>query len=156
MIELGPVADERSRVLILSVSSGWTSAQKNEYYAGRGNAFWRILGSILKFSPEAPYTQRVARLLKSGIALWNVCAEPIHAASPNDFAAFFELHPGIDLIFFNGTQPRGIYNHRVLPYLPFRWNGVPFEVLPSTSPLYSAISFDEKLAGWSAALEVYR
>jgi hypoxanthine-DNA glycosylase len=140
-------------VLILGTFSGWSSALQNEHYAGHGNVFWRILGSILGFSPEAPYAQRVAHLLKSGIALWNVCAEYSLVTSPNDFAAFFAIHPEIDLILFNGTQARGIYNHQVLPRLTSGWQGVPFEVLPSTSPLYSAMSFDEKLAVWSAALE---
>jgi hypoxanthine-DNA glycosylase len=147
------VVDEHSRVLILGTFSGWNSAQRNEYYACSGNVFWRILGSILGFPSGAPYAHRVAHLLKSGIALWNVCVGPSLVTSVNDFTGFFGLHPGIDLILFNGTQARGIYNHRVLPYLTFRWHGVSFEVLPSTSPLYSAMSFDEKLARWRAAFD---
>jgi hypoxanthine-DNA glycosylase len=147
------MVDERSRVLILGMFSGWNSARRNEYYACSGNVFWRIWGSILGFSPVAPYAQRAAHLLKSGLALWNVCVGPSRDTSTNDFTRFFELHPGINLIFFNGTQARGVYNHRVLRYLVFRWHGVPFEVLPSTSPLYSAMSFDEKLARWRAAFE---
>lgn len=149
----GPVVDEHSRVLILGTFSGWNSARRNEFYACSGNVFWRILGSILGFSPGTAYAQRAAHLLKSGVALWNVCVGPSGDTSTNDFGKFFELHPGIDLILFNGTQARGIYNRRVLPYLTFRWHGVPFEVLPSTSPLYSGMSFDEKLARWRAALE---
>lgn len=149
----GPVADERSRVLILGTFSGWNSARRNEYYACSGNVFWRIMGSILGFPSSAPYAQRIARLLRSRIALWNVCVGPSRVTLTNDFTGFFDLHPGIDLIFFNGTQARGIYNCRVLRYLTFRWHGVPFEVLPSTSPLFSAMSFDEKLARWRAAFE---
>lgn len=151
----GPVIDERSRVLILGTSSGWTSAVQNEYYAGHGNVFWRIFGEILGFSSDLPYDQRIAHLLKREIALWNVCSMPnyIGVFSPNDFAAFFEFHPRIERILFNGTMARKIYNRRVLPYLMFRWHGVSSEVPPSTSPLFHAVSFDEKLSRWRTALE---
>jgi hypoxanthine-DNA glycosylase len=155
-----PVADELSRILILGASAGVTSSRVGEHYAGRGNVFWRVVGEIFGFSPELPYSQRVALLQERGIALWNVCGVASRRASssraaiacPNDFGAFFEKHPAIDLILFNGVEAKSIYNHQVRHLLPNRSFGLRFEVMPSTSPLYSRMSYAEKRFRWSAAL----
>jgi hypoxanthine-DNA glycosylase len=155
------VVDEQSRVLILGASSGKTSARKGQHYAGHGNVFWNVLGKILGFQPDLAYSDRIDRLRKCGIAIWNVCGVASRSASsyraevayPNDFAALFKSHPAIDTILFNGVEAERIYGHRVLPRLHCSAYNMTSLILPSTSPLHSKISFEEKRAQWLAAFE---
>jgi double-stranded uracil-DNA glycosylase len=118
------------------------------------------MAEFLRFSPELPYAQRVDFLKKNGIALWNVCGvasrrvSSIRAmmACPNDFAGFLALHTGIRLVLFNGVEAKRIYNHQVRVRLPNTLYCINSECLPSTSPRCCAISYEQKLSEWSAAL----
>ncbi|MEI7781699.1 MAG: hypothetical protein WCJ18_07220, partial [Planctomycetota bacterium] len=50
------------------------SLERAEYYGHGRNQFWTLLGLILGFDPSAPYDERVSRLERAGIALWDVIA----------------------------------------------------------------------------------
>ncbi len=158
-----PIADAHARMLILGSLPGQMSLQRQQYYALPHNAFWKIMGRLFDAGPELPYAERSQRLIRSGVALWDVCAAAqrpgsldaaiVHASVvPNDFAAFLASHPGIGLICFNGGKAAELYRRLVLPGLPDAFRAIRSETLPSTSPAHAARSFEDKLARWKAVL----
>ena len=154
-----PVAAADARVLILGSMPGKASLHADQYYAHPRNAFWRIMGDLLGAGPDLLYPERLEKLTKAGIALWDVIAACERESSldadivgttvlPNDFSAFFAVHRSIDRIFFNGAAAEASFRRLVLPGLvgPERQ----LVRLPSTSPAHAGLQYAEKLAAWSA------
>ena len=138
---------------------GAASLAAGQYYAHPRNHFWPIMRRLLGAGPELPYAKRVRRLKSSGIALWDVlesCVRPgsldadIEEGSiaVNDFAGFFDAHPRIGAVFFNGAKAESAYRRHVLKGLPAAAGALPALRLPSTSPAHAALSFDRKLSVW--------
>lgn len=159
-----PLADAHVRVLILGSLPGQVSLQQQQYYAQPQNAFWKIMGRLFGAGPELPYEERVQRLVRNRIALWDICASAhrpgsldaaiVHSSVvPNDLAAFIAAHPGIGLICFNGGKAAELYRRLVLPGLPATVCPIRYETLPSTSPAHAAMPFEEKLTRWAAVLQ---
>lgn len=155
-----PVARPDARVLILGTMPGEESLRRRQYYARRTNAFWPIMGELFGADPELAYDQRLEALQNAGVAIWDVCETAWRPGSldvnlkdvqPNDFAAFFAAHRGIDTICFNGKSAAKLFDRNVAPSLAEEIRGLPRIALPSTSPAHT-VSFDEKLALWRAAL----
>jgi double-stranded uracil-DNA glycosylase len=158
-----PIADARARVLVLGSLPGVKSLQMREYYAQPYNAFWRIMGELFSADPTLEYPARLVRLRAHGIAVWDVLAAGEREGSldaaivpasivVNDFNAFFERHPRIGLICFNGNTAAGLFRRKVLPGLDSKWAGIERQTLPSTSPAYASLRFEQKLARWAAVL----
>ena len=159
-----PIADAHAQVLILGSLPGQVSLQRQQYYALPQNAFWKIMGRLFDAGPELPYDERKQRLVRNGIALWDVCAAAqrpgsldtsiVHSSVvPNDLAAFIEGHPDIGLICFNGGKAADLYRRLVLPGLPDTGRAIRYETLPSTSPAHAGMPFEEKLTRWAAVLQ---
>lgn len=159
-----PSASQRARVLILGSMPGAASLAANQYYAHPRNQFWPILSSLLQCDFVAQsYSQRLQTLNDSGIALWDVvqscrrpgsldadiAADSVHA---NDFQAFFQRHPKIHHIFFNGAAAERYFKQHVQTRqaLP----PVSCQRLPSTSPAHAALSFASKLEAWHIICEL--
>ena len=158
-----PVADARARVLILGSLPGRQSLEKREYYAQPYNAFWRVMGNLLGAGPELDYAARLARLRARGIAVWDVLAAGEREGSldsaivpatilVNDFNGFYSEHSGICAVCFNGNTAANLYRRKVLPRLAAAAAALPTHVLPSTSPAYASLRFEQKLERWSAVL----
>ena len=158
-----PIADAAARVLVLGSLPGVKSLQMREYYAQPYNAFWRIMGELFGAEPALSYAARVAQLRASGVAVWDVLAAGEREGSldsaivpasivVNDFNAFFERHRRIGLICFNGNTAAALYRRKVLPRLEPTSAALTTQVLPSTSPAYASLRFEQKLERWSAAL----
>ena len=156
-----PVVGRSPSALVLGSMPGKRSLEAGQYYAHPRNSFWRIVGEIAGFDPAAPYQVRLDALTASGIALWDVldsCVRPGSADSAieagtrvaNDFAAFFGEHPGIGLVCFNGAEAEKSFRRYVLPGLDT--TRIHCVRLPSTSPAYAVLSFEQKLAAWRTAL----
>lgn len=154
-----PLEDRHARVLILGSMPGAASLAAGQYYAHPRNHFWPIMGRLFGAGPDLPYAKRVSRLKSSGIAVWDVlesCVRPgsldadIEEGSiaVNDFAGFFDAHPGIGAVFFNGAKAEAAYRRHVLKGLPAAAGALPALRLPSTSPAHAALSLDRKLALW--------
>lgn len=140
---------------------GEKSLCAQQYYAHPHNSFWNIMGQLCGFDASAPYPHRLAALTHKGIALWDVlqtctrtgsldsAIEPGSVQS-NNFQTFFQQHPHIAQVCFNGTAAERYYLRLVRPTvdaLPLR-----YVRLPSTSPAHAALAFPAKLAAWRAAL----
>lgn len=154
-----PIAKADARILVLGSLPGRRSLEAAEYYAHPQNAFWNLMAAI--FDIGGSYDRRCAQLIKNKIAVWDVLQSSARAGSldsdiqmktakANDFKGFFELHPGIVRVCFNGRKAEQMYRRLVLPSLIEGEHEL--VGLPSTSPAYAAMSFDKKLAIWRSML----
>ncbi|TBL72747.1 DNA-deoxyinosine glycosylase [Paenibacillus thalictri] len=153
-----PVADERSRTLVLGSMPGVASLTKRQYYGHPRNHFWPIVYGVFDGGAPSPdYEERLAFAAAHGIALWDVLCEceregsldsAIRSPVANDFNAFLELYPGITRIFFNGSAAAQLFTRHVDLAAPHQTR-LTLEGLPSTSPAHT-ISYERKLAAWQA------
>jgi TDG/mug DNA glycosylase family protein len=164
------VESPEARVLILGTLPSVKSLETGEYYAHPRNCFWWIMGELIGAAPELPYPDlpyldRLARLRKSGIALWDVCRAAERSGSsdaeirmetvePNDFRAFLGAHPRIELICFNGQPAEKLFRRKASPLL-VDLRPIPHRVLDSTSPACARITREVKLAHWRVALSPF-
>jgi len=154
-----PIGHVDARVLVLGTLPSARSLTEQKYYAHPRNAFWPIMRELFGISGE--YDERCAALALQKIAVWDVLRASVRpgsmdadirqdTAATNDFGAFFETHPGLELVAFNGKKSKQLFDrmvageHRRL----HRHTG-----LPSTSPAYAVMSFSGKLDLWRAGLE---
>jgi hypoxanthine-DNA glycosylase len=151
-----PITNPSAKILILGSMPGVASLKANQYYAHPRNAFWPIMGTILNFDATLPYPGRINALKEGGVALWDVlqqCERPgsldnaIKNGSRvvNDFATFFQQHPHIKTIAFNGAEAEKTFKKHVLTT-----KDIPTASLirlPSTSPAHT-LPLIEKLAAW--------
>ena len=155
-----PVADAHACVLVLGSLPGRVSLAKQQYYGLPQNAFWKIMGELFGFAPAASYARRLECLRSNSVALWDVCrsahrpgsldsAIEHHSVRANDFASFFNNHPAVGAIFFNGAKAAMLYARLVSPVLPQEFQGLARTILPSTSPAHASLSYDAKLKRWA-------
>ena len=157
-----PVAAQGARILILGSMPGEASLKAGQYYAHPRNAFWPIMGELCACDATAPYQQRVEALQSNGIAIWDVLKSCRRAGSldsaiesgttaVNDFETFFDSHPRITSVLFNGAAAERCYRQQVLfkvEYLPLAYTR-----LPSTSPAHASLSIARKAKLWHAAMK---
>ena len=156
-----PIAAPNATVLILGSLPSQESLRKQEYYGNLQNAFWHVMGELIDAGPEIPYPKRADKLRRSGIAVWDVLQSSVRpgsmdaaidltTATPNDFQAFFEAHPMLELLCFNGKKAAELYRRLVAPQRFSIIDNIEFRTLPSTSPAYASMKLDEKVRLWSA------
>lgn len=158
-----PIAVPDATVLILGTLPSVLSLEKHEYYGNPQNAFWRVMGELFDAGPELPYADRSQRLGRRGIAIWDVLqsaarrgsmdtAIEFDSATPNDFRAFYDAHPKLELVCFNGKKAAELYERLVVRQ--GKGSIVPADnkamrTLPSTSPAHASMTFAEKVRHWS-------
>ncbi|MGZ5049713.1 MAG: DNA-deoxyinosine glycosylase [Methylobacter sp.] len=156
-----PVANPDARILILGSMPGRESLAANQYYAHKRNAFWNIIADVLSFDRDAAYQVRLEALKTAHIALWDVLQSCTRVGSldakidpdsitVNDFPGFFNAHPQIRAVFFNGSTAESAYKRYVLPSVAD--TPISYRRLPSTSPAHAALSYAQKLQAWHTAL----
>ena len=162
-----PVATAEARLLILGSMPGARSLEAEQYYAHPRNLFWPIIEALFDIPATWPYEARCEALAEKGVALWDVIGRCERAGSldsairnqtlqPNDFADFFARHRKIRRVFFNGGKAEEVFRRRVLPTLDSLGAELTLTRLPSTSPAYAALSFEQKLAAWRAVATALR
>lgn len=158
-----PIADASATRLILGSMPGAVSLSAKQYYAHPHNAFWRIMAALTGVPADAEYAARVHALQRARLAVWDVlqsCERPGSLDSSirretevaNDFATFFNHHPRITQVFFNGGGAEASFRRHCAALL--RDPRASFLRLPSTSPAHASLRFEEKLAIWQSALSV--
>jgi hypoxanthine-DNA glycosylase len=150
-------------VLVLGSAPSVLSLERGQYYANPRNAFWRVMTELLDRSDADDYETRRRRLLEARIALWDVLASAERPGSldasivgataiVNHFEAFFDEHPLVRTVFFNGGAARKFWDRRVqgAQRLP---DDLALTTLPSTSPANAALTLEEKTAAWRQIIE---
>jgi len=152
-----PLAKATARVLVLGSMPGAKSLQQQQYYAHPRNAFWYIMARLFGFELNADYATRAACLIAQEVAVWDVLAScqrqgsldaSIQASTEqaNDFNQFFQQHPDIRWVFFNGSKAQQAYQTHVMKQhtdAPLHYHR-----LPSTSPAMAMLSKEQKYAEW--------
>lgn len=144
---------------------GQASLAAQAYYAHPRNAFWPIMGALFDAGPEQAYEERLMRLKKHRIALWDVLASCVRPGSldadiepasieVNDFPAFLAAHPKIERICFNGAAAAQCFRRHAEPALTHL--ALEYTRLPSTSPAHAGLSLAAKLEAWRQALTADR
>lgn len=148
---LAAVINAQTRVLILGSFPGAASLAAGQYYAHPRNQFWRLLSLVLNEDLTAmEYQARLPRLLAHGYGVWDVLGAcqregsldaKIRAPQANDFAQLRERCPQLQKVGFNGKT--------AAKFAPqFARAGYEVVELPSSSPAYAGMSFEEKLRFW--------
>jgi hypoxanthine-DNA glycosylase len=154
-----PIAAPDARVLVLGSMPSVASLGKQQYYGHPQNAFWPIMGRLFGAGPELRYEDRMRILRERRVAVWDVLRQCHREGSldtairaetemPNDFARFFQEHPQITRVFFNGQKAETAFRRHVLRQLACLDRELKFSRLPSTSPAHAGRSLAQKLAAW--------
>ena len=161
---LAPLAAADARVLVLGSFPSVRSLDERRYYAHPRNAFWPIMSELFGLGEEPDYERRVAALVTTGVAVWDVLhsadrpgsADAAIIASSqivNDFEGFFAVQGRIHHVFFNGAKAEELYRRLVLTRPAPPGDGLVLRRLPSTSAANAALSKAEKLAAWRVVRE---
>lgn len=150
-----PVADDRSRLLILGTFPSVRSRAEGFYYGHPRNRFWRVMEAVLQRAAPEAFPGRAAWLRSHRVALWDVLASceiigssdaSIRQEVPHDLPALL-LGSGITAVFANGAAAGVLYRRH------FADVGLPEAVvLPSTSPANAAWSLERLTSVWQPAL----
>jgi double-stranded uracil-DNA glycosylase len=146
-----PVADERTRLLVLGSLPGEESLARRQYYANPRNQFWRLTGAVVGADLAGlDYSERLRALLDAGIGLWDAIGSAtrngsldgnIRGHSANDLASLAAGLPALRAVAFNGGKSASLG----MPLLAE--SGLALLLLPSSSPAFT-LPFDRKLAEW--------
>ncbi|MBT8093113.1 MAG: DNA-deoxyinosine glycosylase [Gammaproteobacteria bacterium] len=154
-----PVVGENARVLILGSLPGERSIAAQQYYAHPRNGFWAIMEDV--FGIRGSYAVRCARLIRNGIALWDVLRLSVRSGSldsniktdtseANQLLEFLLGHRDIHRIVFNGKKAEQLF-HRFVD-IDSLDDAITLIGAPSTSPAYAAMPLAEKRDRWAKAL----
>ena len=153
-----PIADERTRVIILGSLPGEKSLEARQYYANPTNQFWRLMERVLDVSLlQEGYEGRIERLLAHKVGLWDVVADAERDGSldanirnhrPNQFVDLASSLPSIKGLAFNGGKPAKLGRKIVGADKRLRLLD-----LPSSSAAYCAIPISAKAERWISLRE---
>ena len=137
-----------AEVLILGSFPSIKSFEDNFYYAHPQNQFWKLLAVV--YNEETPQTieQKNSFLQKHKIALWdmvkscereNSLDSNLTNIKVNDIEGFLKEHSTIQKVCFTGKTSQKLYDKN------FSHLKIPTYYLPSPSPAYRAMKFEEKV-----------
>lgn len=149
-----PIVFDDSEVLILGSFPSLKSFEASFYYAHPKNQFWRLLSDI--YEAEAKTKEKRIEILKGAkMALWDIVAScertnsadsNLKSVAPNDIVELLAKHPNIKRIFFTGRTAQKIFN------LYFKHLDIHTALLPSPSPAYASMKYEDKLLVWKSIL----
>ena len=153
------LGNDKAQILILGSMPSVTSLVKHQYYAHPRNAFWRIMADLFNEGKPLSYQQGQLLLQAEGMAVWDVlksCHRPgsldadikKNSTEANDFVSLFKAFNQLRAIFFNGATAESLYKKQIYTFLPIEYKTLSYTKLPSTSPAYASMSYEEKLAAW--------
>ncbi|WP_428353725.1 DNA-deoxyinosine glycosylase [Methyloprofundus sp.] len=154
------LGNDKARILILGSMPSVVSLDKQQYYGNPRNAFWRIMATLFNQGKPIAYQLAEQLLEAQGIAVWDVLKSCTrqgsldasidkHSVQINDFGCLFKTFVQVQTVFFNGGMAESLYKKHVYQALAIEFKSLNYTRLPSTSPAYAAMRYEEKLAAWS-------
>lgn len=148
---LKPIYNSESKILILGSFPSLKSREKMFYYAHPQNQFWKIMGDLF----QEDILDKQEFLLNHHIALWDVIKSckikgssdsSIKQVKTNNILSLIK-QTNIKVIFTTGKKATSLYEKYIEPK-----TNIKCIYLPSTSPLYSKMSYLEKKKEYSIIL----
>jgi len=148
------------RLLILGTVPSVRSLELRQSYGHRFNLFWPFMGELFDAGPDLPYAERIARLQRRGIGIWDVlqrCERPgsldssIVLASEvgNDIPGLLASRRSIRAIALNGGRAQQAFRRHIAKRLgPVLRERVSVIDLPSTSPANASMPRAVKFEHW--------
>lgn len=152
-----PVADERSRVLILGSLPSEASRAAGFYYMNPRNRFWKVMTALLGEDFERMTAEGKAAALRAhGIALSDVIEScEIHRSADasikkvvrnEDITEIFK-RAKIEKVILNGNKAHALF------VTHFPEHASIARQMPSTSPANARLSLDDLVTEWGKALK---
>jgi len=151
-----PIVFNDTHTLILGSFPSIKSFENNFYYAHPRNQFWKILGAVTGY-PVNNRDQKIWLLKESGLGLWDMigsCSRDNSLDSSledevvNDIPSLLESYPSIQKIAFTGKKAQALFETH------YGYLDIDRLYLPSPSPAYAAMGFEEKVAKYAEALGI--
>jgi hypoxanthine-DNA glycosylase len=152
-----PIIFPDSKILILGSFPSLKSFEEGFYYAHPRNQFWPLLAEV--FGEDISSVEKKTALCKKHhLALWdsakslrrdnkNSSDQNLKEIEANDFKQLLSEYPSIETVLFTGKKSEAIFN-KAYKELP-----VKKALLPSPSPAYAAMRFEEKLEVYKELLK---
>ena len=160
-----PQVAEGCRILILGTAPSVRSLAMQQSYAHAQNLFWPLMGEMFDAGPELDYAERIRRLHRRGIGIWDVLASCERSGSldsaivrasevPNDIARLLDDQPSIAAIALNGGHAQRAFRRLIVPMIDeTRRASLVLLDLPSTSPANASTSRKTKTTLWRRLIE---
>lgn len=141
-----PIIDKNTRVLFLGSFPSIASFEHSFYYAHPRNAFWPIIEEVFNVKLQNNEEKKLF-CLEKGIGLWDVIGSCERSNSsdtnlknciPNDFKTLLQDYPNVQALGFTGKKSYDLFQNY------FKDLEIKKGLLPSTSPAYAAMKFEEK------------
>jgi len=151
-----PIVFKDTHTLILGSFPSIKSFENNFYYAHPQNQFWKILEAISGY-PVHNRDQKIWLLKEMKLGLWDMigsCSRDnsldssLEDEEVNDIPALLERYPSIQKIAFTGKKAQALFETH------FGYLEITRVYLPSPSPAYAAMRFEEKAARYGEALGI--
>ena len=147
-----PVANARTRLVVLGSLPGIASLAAGRYYAHPRNQFWPLIGAAIgrELAPIS-YEARLEALLDAGVGLWDTVAAAtrrgsldadIRLRAASDLPGLVGTLPELRVIAFNGGTSARIGRRELAGT-----TGFALVDLPSSSPAYT-LPFAAKRETW--------
>ena len=149
-----PILFPDTEVLILGTFPSIDSFAKAFYYAHPRNQFWPILSEITGY-PVNNRDQKIWLLKQSKIGLWDMVAgctrensldSSLKGIEVNDIPGLLKRHPTIRKILFTGRKAQELFERH------FGDLEIERDYLPSPSPAYATMNFEEKVKEYGRVL----
>lgn len=153
-----PIVFKDTTTLILGSFPSIQSFENNFYYANPRNQFWKILQTVTGY-PVHNRDQKIWLLKKCQLGLWDMLRScrrensldtSLEDEEVNDIAELLEKYPDIQKVAFTGRKSEALYR------LYFGHLEAETCYLPSPSPAYAAMTFEEKVEKYKEALGVQK
>jgi hypoxanthine-DNA glycosylase len=152
-----PFIPTEAKTLILGTFPSIKSFEDNFYYAHPKNQFWRLLSALFDEDLPQSIDEKKRLLERYNIALWDMVSSckrknsldsNLRDIEVNDIRAFVKRYPSIQKICFTSKTAQKLYEKN--------FSDVELETfyLPSPSPAYASVGFEEKLRGYREVLGV--
>lgn len=168
---LAPVWRSDAKILILGSLPGVASLKAAQYYAHPRNQCWPILGRLFGINPQLDYPAKLMAAQMQGIAFWDLVKSASRQGSldsaivsasmtQNRLVDLLIELPQLQHIVLNGQKAAQLFlqqskHDQILADWLMQEHlktGLRWHCLPSTSPAYAAMSFEQKVACWRQAL----
>jgi hypoxanthine-DNA glycosylase len=145
-----PIVFDDTEILILGSFPSIDSFDKAFYYAHPRNQFWPILSEITGY-PVNNRDQKIWLLKQSRIGLWDMvkgCSREnsldssLKAIEVNDIPSLLERTPSIRKLLFTGRKAQALFEKH------FGHLQIERDYLPSPSPAFAGMSFEEKIQAY--------